>query len=50
MPNNKSPENDGLAKEFYETFWEKIKTSLCNNITKSYQNGEMQKVYHKDRL
>ena len=22
MPNNKSPGNDGLTKEFYESFWE----------------------------
>ena len=41
MPNNKSPGNDGLTKEFYETFWEEIKTPLCNSIKKSYQNGEL---------
>ena len=41
MPNNKSPGNDGLTKEFYENFWEEIKISLCNSITKSYQNGEL---------
>ena len=33
--------NDGLTKEFYETFWEEIKTPLCNSITKPYQNGEL---------
>ena len=43
MPNNKSPGNDGLTKEFYETFWEEIKISLCDSITKSYQNGELSK-------
>ena len=41
MPNNKSPENDGLTKEFYEIFWEEIKIPLCNSITKSYQNREL---------
>ena len=41
MPNNKSPGNDGLTKEFYETFWEEIKTLFCNSIKKSYQNGEL---------
>ena len=41
MPNNKSPGNDGLTKEFYETFWEEIKRLLCNNIAKSYENGEL---------
>ena len=25
MPDNKSPDNDGLCKELYETFWEEIK-------------------------
>ena len=41
MPNNKSPGNDGLTKEFYETFWEEIEIPLCDSITKSYQNGEL---------
>ena len=40
MPNNKSSGNEGLTKEFYET-WEEIKISSCNSITKSYQNGEL---------
>ena len=25
MPDKKSPDNDGLCKEFYKTFWEEIK-------------------------
>ena len=41
IPNNKSPGNDGLTNQFYETFWEEIKIPLCNSITKSYQNGEL---------
>ena len=41
MPNNKSPGNDVLTKEFYETFWEEIKIPLCNSVTKSYQNEEL---------
>ena len=40
-PNNKSPGNDGLKKEFYETFWEEIKMPLYDIITKSYQNREL---------
>ena len=41
IPNNKSPGNDGLTNQFYETFWEEIKILLCNSITKTYQNGEL---------
>ena len=41
MSNNKSLGNDGFTKEFYKTFWQEIKTPLCNGITKSYQNGEL---------
>ena len=41
MPSNKWPGNDGLPKEFYKTFWEEIKIPECNNITETYQNGEL---------
>ena len=36
MKNDKSPRNDGLKKEFYETIWEEIKTSFSNSIRKSF--------------
>ena len=28
MPNNKSPGNNGLTKEFYGVFWKDLKTPL----------------------
>ena len=39
--NNKSPGDDGLTKKSYETFWEEVKISLCDSITKSYHNREL---------
>ena len=36
MENNKSPGNDGLTKEFYITFWNKIKAFLLLAIETAY--------------
>ena len=41
MKNDKSPENDGITKEFYEFFWDDIKNSLSDSIKKSFISGEL---------
>ena len=46
MPSNKSPGNDGLSKEFFETFWEEIKDVYINSLKQT----KIISVYHKDKL
>ena len=41
MKNDKSAGQDCLAKEFYETFWEEIKTPFSNSIRKSFLTEEL---------
>ena len=36
MKNNETPGNDGLTKEFYETFWDELKTFLSESINRVF--------------
>ena len=36
MKNNKILGNNGLKKEFFETFWDKLKTPLMESINRAF--------------
>ena len=41
MPNNKSPSSDGLTEEFYEVFWDDLKTPLISSFNSAFVKGEL---------
>ena len=41
MDNDKSPVNDGIAKEFYIKFWDIVKEPPCASIQQSFIVGEL---------
>ena len=41
MPNEKSPGDDGLTKEFYEAFWDNIKRNLTLSFQQALKKGEL---------
>ena len=41
MPKNKLPGNDGLTKEFYETFWNELKIPFIASLRKSFLKEEL---------
>ena len=38
---NKTPGNDGTLFEFYQTFWNRIKTPLVNSFNSTFELGEL---------
>ena len=41
MQNNRSPGNDGLTKEFYETFWNEIKNPFMTSIMEAIEKKKL---------
>ena len=41
MPNGKSPEHDGLTKEFYEHFWDDLKFYFINSLRQFKIDGNL---------
>ena len=41
MSNNKLPGNDGLTKEFYEAFWQDLKTPLISSFKSAFDKGKL---------
>ena len=37
MKNNKTSGSDGLTKEFYETFWDELKTPLMESVNQAFR-------------
>ena len=49
LPNNKSPGNDGITKEFYEAFWDDLKTPLLLCVNEAFK-GEELSTYQKQAV
>ena len=41
MKTNKSPQNDSLTKEFYETFWDHVKVRLLVSLKMAFLRKEL---------
>ena len=41
MQNDKSPGNDGLTKEFYETFWNELKEIVVDSVLEAKEKGHL---------
>ena len=47
IPNDKYPGNNGLTKEFNETFWDELKYSFINSIKLAYQKMALSTSQHQ---
>ena len=47
MPNNKSPGNDEITKEFYEAFWDDLKTPILLSVNKAFKVQAVIKLIEK---
>ena len=41
MPNDKSPGNDGLTKDFFEIFWSEVKKPFLSCVLHSFGKEEL---------
>ena len=41
MQSDKSPGNDGLTKEFYETFWKELKEIFVDSVSEAIEKGNL---------
>ena len=41
MPNDKSPGNDDVTKEFFETFWSEVKKAFLSCVLHSIDKEEL---------
>ena len=41
MQSDKSPSNDGLAKEFYQTFWNELKEIFADFVSEAKENRHL---------
>ena len=41
MQNDESPANDGLTKEFYETFWNELKEIFVDSVLEANEQGHL---------
>ena len=41
MQSDKCPGNDGLKKEFYETFWNKLKEIFVYSVSQTKKKGDL---------